>query len=591
MQFIERPLNTIVKQHISRYLPPWLADIVARRLDCPQTANQLLKAGLAQLPNPNLLPDMEQAVAYLTHAISQQHNILCVVDYDTDGICSGAILQGGLRQLGARVNVMVTHRHEDGYGFSAGACARILAMPELPNVIVTADLGSSDGHHIADLQQQAQQRGTPVQVIVTDHHHISQQTPPSSAQAFINPHRQDISHHYPYPICGAMVAWNLIAALRTALRQQNNLPTYRAMAEACDTAHLLDLVAIATIADMVDLSHPINRAIVRVGLQRINQRQRPAWQLLSEALGTSAQITEETIGFQISPRINALSRMGDDGHTALTWLTTTHMSTCQQAWAIMSQHNEERKDEQAQCEALALLQAQVQQDRFILVIHIPQASHGVVGLAAGKLAQRFGRPTIVLAPNDDQQLTGSARSIPGYDIRHLLERIQQQTELLNKYGGHAAAAGLSIAAQHLPALSEALEQQIRLDFNQRPPQACLHHDGDLPQELHTLEGIQQLSRLSPFGQGFPAPAFCITAALISYRTMGKQGQHTRLHLRTTQADIHAVWFNTPDNITLTVQHHYRCVLQMTINHFRGEQTPQAIIHNLLPLGISGNTPL
>ena len=583
MKLIERPVNTAVKQALSSQLPDWLADIMARRLDCPIAAETLLQSGLGQLPNPNGLPDMGIAVNLLTAVIAQQQRILCVVDYDTDGISSGAILQEGLTALGAQVQVMVTNRHEDGYGFSIGACQRIMKLDPLPDCLITADLGSSDGSQFAKLQQYYASLNKPLIIIVTDHHHISSTTPPSSVDAFINPHRQDSDHDYRHPICGAMVAWNLIAALRAHLRQQTELSDLQAKATIFDVKHLLDLAAIATIGDMVDLSNPVNRTVVRVGLVRMNQRLRPAWQLLKEALDSSASIDEETVGFQISPRINALSRMGDDGHTALTWLTTAHMSSCQQAWVSMSQNNEERKEEQALCESLALQQAeqQVQQQRFILVAYVPEASHGVVGLAAGRLAQRFGRPALVFSQCDKGQLTGSARSIAGYDIRALLEAVQQSTDCIRKYGGHAAAAGLSIAPENLSLLTASLERQIRADFNEQAPEAHHYYDGHLPSALLSLEGVQQLKQLSPFGQGLPAPSFMLDTLVLNHSSMGKTGQHKRLTLQTlTNSTLEAVWFNADQSLALNSQQGYRCVVQVSINHFRGQAKLQAMIQTL-----------
>lgn len=583
MKLIERPVNMAVKQHLSQRMPAWLADIMARRLSCPNSAETLLEAGLAQLPNPKGLPDVDLAVHLLSEMISQQKNIVCVVDYDTDGISSGAILQEGLKALGAQVQVMVTNRHEDGYGFSNGACQRLLQLKPLPDCLITADLGSSDGKQFEQLQREYAKRNQSIQIIVTDHHHISSTTPPSSVDAFINPHRQDSDHTYRHPICGAMVAWNLIAALRAHLRQASHLPTLQSQANDLDVKQLLDLVAIATIGDMVDLSNPVNRSVVKVGLARMNQRVRPAWQLLKEALDSSANIDEETVGFQISPRINALSRMGDDGHTALTWLTTAHMSSCQQAWASMSQNNEERKEEQALCEALAMQQAeqQIAAQSFILVAYVPEASHGVVGLAAGRLAQRFGRPAIVFSQCDKGQLTGSARSIAGYDIRALLEAVQDSTDAIRKYGGHAAAAGLSIAPENLEQLSLALENQIRLDFNNQIPEAQHFHDGPLPSQLLSLEGVAQLKQLSPFGQGLPAPCFVLETQILHQTNMGKAGQHKRLTLSCgSHPPIEAVWFNANQQLNLTEAQTYRCALQVSINHFRGQAKLQALIQSL-----------
>jgi len=583
MQLIERSIHPSVKETLSHELPDWLADILARRLACPIQASRLINAGLAQLPSPHTLPDMSVATSILSRAITQQEQIVCVVDYDTDGISSGAILQEGLRALGAKVDIMVTNRHEDGYGFSAGACRRLLQLNPLPDLLITADLGSSDGLQLAQLQQAYASMGKGIRIIVTDHHHISSTTPPSSVDAFINPHRRDSNHTYRNPICGAMVAWNLIAALRSDIRQNDQITQFKELAAALDVKQLLDFAAIATVGDMVDLSDPINRSVVRAGLVLMNQRLRPAWQLLKEALDTSASINEQTIGFQISPRINALSRMGDDGHTALTWLTSKLMNRCQQAWAIMSQNNEERKEEQAMCETLAMEQAeeQVKQGRFIIIAYVPEASHGVVGLAAGRLAQVFGRPSIVFSQCDKGQLTGSARSIPGYDIRALLETAQQETDSIQKYGGHAAAAGLTINPEHLVILSQCLEAQIRSDFNKKIPQACIYHDGLLPQALLSLEGMQQLRQLSPFGQGFPSPSFLIKTQVLHHASMGKSGQHKRLTLAFLPEPLEAVWFNANEG-TLIANQDYLCVLQISINHFRGQAKLQAIIDSLTP---------
>jgi len=567
MKLIERPINILVHEHLmAQSMPSWKAALLARRLNNTAEADKLLEAALSKLTNPNQLPDMTKAVDLLAQAITQQKRIVCVVDYDTDGISSGAILQEGLSALGANVMVMVTNRHEDGYGFSAGACNKLLALTPLPDLLITADLGSSDGVQIERLQTESAACNHQIQVIVTDHHHISATTPPKTADAFINPHRTDVEHGYHHPICGAMVAWNLVAALRGFLKAEY------------DARQLLDLAAIATVGDMVNLSDPINRAVVKQGLSLINRRQRPAWQLLAEQLSTEAPMREDTIGFQISPRINALSRMGDDGHTALKWLTTHDMRVAQQSWVIMNQNNDDRKDEQALCENLALEQAQQQvtANRFIIICHVPEASHGVVGLAAGRIAMTTGRPAIVFSDTDKGQLTGSARSILGYDIRDLLERTQTLTGLMSKYGGHAAAAGLTLNNHNdLTSFAEALNQLIEIDFAGQHPEAQIYHDGELPIELLKPNGLRQLDSLSPFGQGFAQPSFVIQAPVNSSKTMGKNGQHLRLSLSVNNEALEAVWFNAPKIPRIGDNH--RFVVTLGENHFRGKVTLQAMI--------------
>jgi single-stranded-DNA-specific exonuclease len=329
---------------------------------------------------------------------------------------------------------------------------------------------------------------------------------------------------------------------------------------------------------MVNLSDPINRAVVKQGLALINRRQRPAWQLLAEQLSSEAPMREDTIGFQISPRINALSRMGDDGHTALKWLTTHDMRVAQQSWVIMNQNNDDRKDEQALCESLALEQAQQQinENRFIIICHVPEASHGVVGLAAGRIAMSTGRPAIVFSDTDKGQITGSARSILGYDIRDLLERAQTLTGLMSKYGGHAAAAGLTLAKRDdLEPFSQVLNQLIEIDFANQAPEAMIYHDGELPLELLRPNGLSQLEKLSPFGQGFAQPSFVVQAPVNTTKTMGKNGQHLRLSLSVNNESLEAVWFNAPTPPRAGDSH--RFVVTLGENHFRGKVTLQAMI--------------
>jgi single-stranded-DNA-specific exonuclease len=450
-----------------------------------------------------------------------------------------------------------------------------LAQEQLPDLIITADLGSSDGEVLAQLQQRCCERHHSLQLIVTDHHHISQTHPPSSADAFINPHREDIEHDYQHPVCGAMVAWNLVTAVRSIWRKYQ--PEHSA--SQFDVRRLLDLVAIATIGDMVSLSSPINRAVVKYGLQLIQQAHRPAWQLLHDQLSIGAQVREEVIGYQISPRINALSRMGDDGHTALTWLTTQDMRECQRNWAVMNQNNDERKDEQALCEALALEQAreQVAQQRFMLICHVPEASHGVVGLAAGKITLTLGRPAIVFSDSRQGQLTGSARSIPGYDIRDMIERAQAKTDgCIVKFGGHAAAAGLTLSGHcDLAVIQAVMEEIVREDFARVAPEPQLFHDGELPVDLLDRASLGVLLNMGPFGQGLAQPSYHLISKVIASQPLGKLGSHVRLVLQVGTSTLEAIWFNA--KFVPSAGESCEFLITITENYFRGETRIQATV--------------
>jgi single-stranded-DNA-specific exonuclease len=244
----------------------------------------------------------------------------------------------------------------------------------------------------------------------------------------------------------------------------------------------------------------------------------------------------------------------------------------------MNQNNDDRKDEQALCEYLAMEQAQEQlkQNRFIIICHVPEASHGVVGLAAGRIAAATGRPAIVFADSHTGQLTGSARSIPGYDIRYLIERTHMQTERISKYGGHAAAAGLTIEnTDDLMLLKTVMNDLVMLDFNHDSPTANLLHDGECPIEILTTQGLQLLTTAGPFGQGFASPTFCLTSTIISIQSMGKNGQHARLKINNHGQPIDAVWFNIPK--PLMTGERYQFAMSINENHFRGNVSIQANI--------------
>jgi single-stranded-DNA-specific exonuclease len=557
MQYIERPNQTTLEKS----LPEHIANILAKRGKGLDFLNKSLK----DLPNPLLLSDMQQAA---DTAIRHQFNrVLCVVDYDTDGISSGAVLKTGLKELGfTNVEIMVTDRHHHGYGFSDGVVEIINEMIVKPSLIITADLGSSDGERLAKM--------TNSDVIVTDHHHISETTPPRNISAFVNPHRKDVEHGYHHPICGAMVAWNLIAAIRAVAKKDKNTK----IKTDYDIKLLLDFVAVATIADMVDMGDYVNRVATKYGLSLINKGSRPAWQVLKTSIGTDKIVREDTIGFQISPRINALSRMGDTANTALDWLTAVNYFEANQLFANMSDSNEIRKEDQTLCESLALMQAQQQADagRFVLVCYVPEAGHGVVGLAAGKLVTKFGLPSVVLSVKENGEIVGSARSIAGYNIREAIVKANEATGgLLKKYGGHAAAAGLSLARnEDIKPFAEALNAVVLADFKNQRPKPVAYHDGEIPKQLLTLSQYSEMvNLLSPFGQGFPAPTFFYKTEVMRPSVMGNNGQHLRFSDK-NQTNI--VWFNH----TLEDVSEFRSfegVVSINENVWRGEKTLQLMV--------------
>ncbi|MBE0468203.1 MAG: hypothetical protein IBX55_01675 [Methyloprofundus sp.] len=537
---------------------PLLSSIASRR---PPEA--LVEFKLHDI-NPYDLPGIQSAVEILLSAKEQQSTVICVVDYDTDGICSGAVLREGLTSLGLNVGIMVTDRYEDGYGFSAGACDKLLELKDVPGVIVTADLGSSDGVEIERYQSEMAKNGKKIPFIVTDHHHISKLTPPATADAFINPGRTDVFHVFNHPICGAAVAWMLVYAL------SQKTPSH------FDPYQLLDLVAVATVGDMVSLSNTLNRALVKEGLFQLNQMNRYAWRVLAESKNKS-EFKEDDIAFQIAPRINALSRMGDDGQTALTWLSSDMKDASEAAFINMEINNDERKDEQAKCQKLALSQAKSQMDSgvFVCVCFVPEFTHGVVGLAASHVVKETGLPAIVISLKSNGMLTGSARSIPGFDLRLAIEKAQDHTGLLTKYGGHAMAAGLSMnSADDIEAFHSALNTIASEMLNHERPEPTFFHDGELTQEMQSVESISNLQSIGPFGQDYPYPAFLVKGLVTGVKLLGKEFQHAKLTLSSGET---LMWFNhdgLADKATIKIM---EFIVSPTVNSWNGRQSVQYIV--------------
>lgn len=568
MKFIER--KTLVTDFgifnrlgVSDFLKP----VLAKRISSVDDLMVSQINGVFDLQNlyPFDLPEMDVAVAILSDAKKNQKSVLCVVDYDTDGISSGAVLFQGLGLADFNVSVMVTDRYKDGYGFSEGACDKILAMDVLPDVLITADLGSSDGIQIKRLQDESKSRGHNISIIVTDHHHISKETPPATADAFVNPSREDVFHVFTHPICGAAVAWFLVKAFY----ENNGLPSSLYIG-------LLDYVAVATVADMVSLKDPLNRAIVVSGLSLMNYANgRTTWLALKDEL-RELDITEETIGFKIAPRINALSRMGDDGHTALEWLTSDDEATVRACFVNMNINNEDRKEEQLQCEQVALEMAkkQVAQGAFVCVCYVPDFTHGVVGLAASHIVNELGVPSIVLSSKEEGSLSGSCRSVPGFDIRLALQVVQDKTGVMKKYGGHTMAAGLSLASEaDVDTLFEAINDYAASVFNGNQPEPIFYHDGLLPSEMKSVPLVKELRTLSPFGQEFPSPSFLLKGLVSGVSLMGSEQNHAKLKL---VGGDEFIWFKHGADAEALIGKEIEAVVSPSVNVWQNRERVQFI---------------
>ena len=528
----------LAKRAIEHGLTPVAARVLAnRQLNTNIDLGRFLDTPLSALDPPDSLADIEVGAHRLAAAIIAREPIAIQSDYDTDGLGAHATflhavvgMFGHPREL---VQSIVGNRLTEGYGLTQPVAERILTLPTRPTVLVTADNGSSDEQRIAQLADAG------IDVIITDHHLLPNDLPPASAYACINPQRMDCD----YPdtsIAGAMVTWLLLAATRRILIESDHLSTERTKT----LGSLLDYVACSTVADCVSVASMNNRAVINHGLKLISARQRPCWQGMSRFFD-EGEITAQTIAFQIAPRIHSRTRLADP-MAALEFLMSASTDAAA-TWAVrLDSYNQERKRIEADIleQALAGAQQAVDDGCIAITLFLEDAHPGVQGICSSRIVERFGRPTLLCSPNtnDPDCLTGSARSIDGFHIRDALAAVaESHPELVERFGGHRAAAGVTILRKHFPAFQTALESATREQLSIEDVGPRLVTDGKLSASELTLETVDNLKALAPFGRGFEAPTFEGDFQIVDARPIG-DGTHLKLTLCTEGISVPAVWF-------------------------------------------------
>lgn len=549
-------------------IPPVLAQILARRgiVDAPQ-----LDLSAKQLPHFNLLRGVETAACILADAIAQQQAICICGDFDADGATSTALMVSVLQALGAeRVGYIVPNRFADGYGLSPAVVAQ--AQQQGAEVIVTVDSGISCHAGVAAA------KAAGMTVIITDHHLPGPQLPP--ADVIVNPNQPACD--FPSPnIAGVGVAFYVLLALRHELRERG--------IDTPNLAQWLDLVAVGTVADVVKLDG-VNRILVQQGLQRIRAGYcRPGIAaLLQVANRDPQQLQASDLGFAIGPRINAAGRL-DDMAAGIECLLATNLTQAQQLAAQLDELNKARRsietEMREEAEAyVAQLGADSDQLPAALVLYQAGWHQGVVGIVAGRVKEQCHRPVIAFADSDDGFLKGSARSIPGLHIRDVLERVHSlHPQLIERFGGHAMAAGLTLARENLGVFREAFTQQVADWLGADDLTHTIWSDGELDAEYLQEPFVRQLEAYGPWGQGFPEPIFDGEFRIAQQRLVGER--HLKLVLETPQrVVIDAIAFNVdlrdwPDTSIERMHAAYK----VQLNHFRGRTSVQLQLEHFYAL--------
>ena len=497
---------------------------IAQRLGLPEIVGRLLAARLvdidrahhfleptlrALLPDPSVLAGMDAAADRLAHAVRAGETVGVFGDYDVDGACSAAIITLLLRGLGCRVLTHVPDRMREGYGPNAPALIGLVAQGA--TLIVCVDCGTTAGPVLAGIAG--------ADIVVLDHH--ATDGPPPVVLATVNPNRLDCPSGLG-ACCAAAITFMAAIATVRALRRAG----YFATRPEPDLRELLDLVALATVCDVMPLQG-LNRALVTQGLRVMARRARPGLAALLDAAGARDLPTAMTCGFALGPRINAAGRIGDAG-LGLRLLLTDDPVEARALALRLDSTNRDRQDVEAGMldEALAQAEAQSKAGRAVILVASAGWHAGVVGIVAGRIKERLNRPACVAAIGGDGLAKGSGRSVPGVDLGAAVMAAQQHG-LLTAGGGHAMAAGFSLAATGLGPFHDFLDASLAHAAG-LPPAADLAVEGSLSVGGATIELAQHLNRLSPFGNGNEEPAFVLPRSTVARaERIGREGTTIR----------------------------------------------------------------
>jgi single-stranded-DNA-specific exonuclease len=537
-------------------LHPVLARLLAARgLHDPRDLSTELDA----LIKPDVLTHVDRAAIFLADAIDAGRRMVIVADYDCDGATACAVGVRGLRAMGAVVDYIVPNRFEYGYGLTPEIVA--LAVKEKsPDIIITVDNGIAS----IDGVDEANRRGIPV--VVTDHH-LPGATLPAAA-VIVNPNQPGCG--FPSKnLAGVGVMFYTLLALRAELRRRGRFDS----ASQPRLDHLLDLVALGTVADVVKLDSN-NRILVAQGLKRIRAgRAHPGIAALFSVAGREVRKANPfDLGFTAGPRLNAAGRLADMSLGIECLLADDN----QRAWDIARQLddiNRDRREIEAgiQETALASLENIAPTDKAALTLFDPSWHQGVIGIVASRLKEKFFRPTITFAPAGNGMIRGSGRSIPGFHLRDALDLVyKRHPQLIDKFGGHAMAAGLSLREENFSLFSEAFEQVASEWLSAADLEHVLEHDGSLPPAYYTLDFIGQLDD-QVWGQGFAPPLFCDEFQVLSQRVL--KDKHLKLQLQRDNRKFDAIWFNHADSLPDRIRAAYR----LDANEFNGRTSVQLMV--------------
>lgn len=530
------------------------AVLCARGVDTAQDARAFLSTDPAGLHDPMLMQDMALAVAEIRRAMAAGEKIVVFGDYDVDGVTATCVLVDFLRRQGADCAYYIPDRVSEGYGLS---CAALQSLYDGgARLVITVDSG------ITALPEIAYAAQIGLRVVVTDHHECRSELP--AAVAVVDPRREDCA--YPFDeLAGVGVAFKLICAL------------------AGDQASLLeqygDLVAMGTVADVMPVTGE-NRIMITAGLQRMEQPQRPGLEMLLREAGQNARkLTSSTVSFVLAPRINAAGRLGQASRAAELFLTRDPIQA-QELASWLCQQNKIRQTAESNILEQALQQLLREYNPLedkVIVLAGENWHHGVIGIVSSRICDRYGCPVILIAL-DGQTGKGSGRSLHGFNLFQALETCE---DLLEKYGGHELAAGLTIPRDNIPEFKARIRAHADAHIHPGDMIPVLEIDGCITPDMATEEAVEGLAALEPFGMRNPQPVFCMENMLVDEITPISSDRHVRLTLIKDGAPFTALLFGTGAGGCGFAQGNYvDAAFHLEINEYRGRRTVQLVLKDV-----------
>ncbi|MEA2048623.1 MAG: single-stranded-DNA-specific exonuclease RecJ [Campylobacterota bacterium] len=501
---------------------------------------------LKDLPHPSTFKDMDKATTRIVQAIKNREKITIIGDYDVDGVTSTTLMKLFFEEINYPIEWIIPNRFRDGYGLSSNIIPRIVDT----DLAITVDNGIS-AVYAAKLCKEED-----IELIITDHHLLAPEVP----ECFAIIDQKQESCNFPYSdVCGAQIAWYLIASLKNALNITINMLSY------------MELVAIAIIADMMPLQH-INRAMVEAGIKALNKSSRPAIRAFMEDTQKEL-INAEDIGFFLAPLLNSAGRMKDASY-AVDFLASGNIYDARIRLERLKEFNHLRKSTEQEITLKAM--GQVDRNDEVIVVGGEDWHEGVVGIVAARVARHHEKPCIVLSQNKEGLLKGSGRSFGECDLFGIVNGCR---EYLEKFGGHQAAIGLSMQTKSLKAFKEEIQKNFLL---------CGYSkeliDRDIVGELYfkdiSFDLTQLVKKYEPYGQGNPTPKFISTdVEILQADSMGKEGEHLRFSLAQKGIVMAGVQFKTREMYEIGSK--VDLIYTVNENHFRGRVTLQLMVEKIM----------